>query len=178
MVELCDHADSVTGILSCQFRWRAQPPVINNNDAASSTLCSGPSLKRFRLGHSNLSQLLHECDWVHCIREEMDAVVHSSALGDQPGNGGCDDSVHPVLAASRKGHLIAMRDLPGITATLNLNNTKTTNRQGLREQSRTHSPDSEGPRKRQQRDQRSNDCGASTRQIGVGTPIAALKPRD
>ena len=38
--------------------------------------------RRFRLRHSNLSQLLHEHDRVHCIHEEMDAVLHPSALGD------------------------------------------------------------------------------------------------
>ena len=66
------------------------------------------------------------------IHEEMDAVVHPSALGDQSGNSGGDDRVHPVLAASLKRHLIAMRELPGVTATVNLSDTKTTSRQGLR----------------------------------------------
>src|ERR1039458_6675658 len=134
--------------------------------------------KGFHLRYSNLSQLLHECDWGYCLREEMDAGLYSSVLGDQSGNGGRDDRVHPVLAAPLKRHLIAMRGFTGFTATPNLDDTESADRQGLREQSPTHLSDSEVRRKRQQRDQRSNDCSASTRQIHVRTPIAALKPAD
>ena len=106
--------------------------VISSYGAAPSALSSRARTKGFRLRHSDLLQLLHQRDWVHRICKEVDAGLHPPALGDQSGNGGRDNRVHPVLAASLKRYLKAMGDLTRFNATLDLDDTKPADWQRLR----------------------------------------------